>query len=636
MEVNYSYLKGRYQKSSKANTLKSTEMLNLKQFQDEVDHKIRKIELVANSFFYPVDRLKRILGITVGALTVFTTLYFLMFYNAVDWRMSTKEQMVDYLDHFKNGTTAQSFLVTHKGGEYHGIRQYFVCDQIDKARSEKFSCELKFIKEGAQGSDGKSLRVSGGADLPIVADVSSSLQDTRPRSSEPVLTTNSNPDINTKVNEERENLSAKEEVSMKRKVHPRNIIETSTIKPPKPNSQINATVSLNKQEEVISSKEDVPLETKVLPVIEIEPMKEVPEDQTTTYTEEVHEDSELSPVVPTAQAYRSKYSPEYASSTQTGSSHLRNNNIPLSTEPTRRVRAPVRERPATAHPSKSAIGNFRPPYSPPANYHFYESQHAQDSFQKASRQPSYYPSESIPLKEEPYSNQNSERDLYQNSEKLEPSRSQATAYYENYNPESVSQERPYIRGRKLASDIQSVPSIPLHQQSEESDSFQDFFLVMNDKVYNLQESSTGHPGIFRRVLQGILVVNIMIVVTLSISYLITKRLVFKKVNDTVIDMVIEENSESSIYKFFVYGNFQYIGVKINLLTEQCADGKFPSLNSDSYMLDHNVLQARKLHLIKKSKSKKSLQRLPNYRHIGLDNDLSRLEGSSLFLSDSLN
>ena len=195
----------------------------------------------------------------------------------------------------------------------------------------------------------------------------------------------------------------------------------------------------------------------------------------------------------------------------------------------------------------------------------------------------------------------------------------------------ANQFDPSSHGRKLAEVPGSV------EKGAQSDSYKDSLLIFENRVYQISEPSTGHLGFFRKFMLGVVILNLVVIVVISSSYIISEREILKKVNNTIIDMVIDENSESGIYKFFIYGNFQFIGVKVNLLTEQADDSKLSSLHSDSYMLDQNLPQSRKLHLIKKSKVKKTIQRNGNYKNVSQNNgDSFNLDGGSILLNDSTN
>jgi hypothetical protein len=263
---------------------------------------------------------------------------------------------------------------------------------------------------------------------------------------------------------------------------------------------------------------------------------------------------------------------------------------------------------------------------------------------QAAYTPEYYPRPVQPTQSQHmYEAYNGRQEAGQTPPSYEPA---APQYYQGYqrgripievedfNSDQSGYQYEYpqnYRGRKLAELAQSSP------QESGLSAYTNSLLVFENRVYQISEPSSGHLGFFRRLALGLTVLALVVVVVAFATYVISERQVLAKVNETIIDMVIDENSESGIYKFFIYGNFQFIGVKVSLLTEPAEDSKLGSLHSDSYMLDQNLLQSRKLHLIKKSKGKKGVQRNGNYKNVSQNNgDSFNLDGSSILLNDSTN
>ena len=71
--------------------------------------------------------------------------------------------------------------------------------------------------------------------------------------------------------------------------------------------------------------------------------------------------------------------------------------------------------------------------------------------------------------------------------------------------------------------------------------------------------------------------------------MLVDKSVAKRINETIINMVIVENNSSGIYKYFIYGDYKYVGVKVILKDAKIEDLKGESEATDSYTLDPNQI-----------------------------------------------
>ena len=93
-------------------------------------------------------------------------------------------------------------------------------------------------------------------------------------------------------------------------------------------------------------------------------------------------------------------------------------------------------------------------------------------------------------------------------------------------------------------------------------------LHFNEKIYYFRE-----PTFYQRfsllqiILTVLVLLNLVALLTMSLLLKLTQRQVDAKLNELIVDMMIEENSNSDLFKFYIYGNYRFIDVKIESLDE---------------------------------------------------------------------
>lgn len=580
MEINYSYVNGRYQRSSNLKGMKSTEMLNLKQFQDEVDKKIRKFELVASGFFFPLKTIKRILTVSISIFCILFAIYMTMFYLNLDWQRDGHEEFARYLNKSMNGTQVDITKLVEQNKSLQGLLQYYDCKNGDGKGDQNIVCMMKNLENDATVNQSSSLP----AEAKEQKQAESKIEEKA--NSEIGAKLNSIPDVNN-------NSKPIETVPDQKQSEPE-----SNLKKQSPKVETNNASVERPSEQYISKK----------------PASIIGKTHTTTNKNlnNHHAEQERKNIAP-SNAHGQKYTDQKKTSNPNTDSKYYSRGQTVSTPQYTSSQKPAYNQQQSSYNSDH--------YSRPN-----QNQHASHSFPLQSA----------------YEGYGEKRETYQSRPSYETTPQYNQGYQKGRIPIEVDdfnddqnsyqdQYAQYSRGRKLAEVT------PTSEKDTELNNYKNSFLVFENRVYQIGEPSTGHLGFFRKLMLGLVILNLIIIVVTSSTYIMSEREILKKVNDTIIDMVIDENSESGIYKFFIYGNFQFIGVKVNLLTEQADDSKLTSLHSDSYMLDQNLPQSRKLHLIKKNKVKKTIQRNGNYKNVSQNNgDSFNLDGGSILLNDSTN
>ena len=190
-------------------------------------------------------------------------------------------------------------------------------------------------------------------------------------------------------------------------------------------------------------------------------------------------------------------------------------------------------------------------------------------------------------------------------------------------PVSSSRQFPKMENRHRL--LQSVEQPQIDVKMFEKNTY----LVFDEKVYELEKVATNRLNFLQKMALSLLILSLLYITVASGTYFLVDKSVIKRINETIISMVIIENNSNGIYKFFIYGDYKYVGVKVIIKDAKMDDLRGVSQTSDSYMLDPNQIQARKLNLVKKNK--RNNQILKNtYRNLSN----SRGEISSLDLNES--
>jgi hypothetical protein len=576
MEINYRYIKGKYRKSEDFKAPRANEMLNLKQFQDQVDKKIRKFEIVTSGYFFPLKILKKIIKSSIVFSVLLLTFYIIMLFLKIDFVKSDGERFAKYLNLQSTATNSTNLdKLDEKKRAFSGNLTYFQCTPDQTNSSLDLSCLLKKIvfaeEDRTADSEASLLNTTDNALTGAQNEVDNEAKTTEKSLQDndlfkPILGDN----------------NGDEYVPIKNTGD----VTTEALVESKINNKLENNSDLAKSAEKLVSKPKDKLlkqnsEQNFLP--QKKNAKKELEITTPQFYSKAHEKS-------------NEYS-ENAASDQLEDLHSGHPNV---------QKHPTKETAKTQPIQQSLFKKHETEASTKS-----KSQHTNEALH--SKQKDNYQSKIAP--ELPKSHSSHQ---YSNA---------PAPYYSERHSRNLEEILPEVIPKNNTNPVSVSPIA----------SYQDSLLVLNGRVYQLSEPSNGHLGIIPKIVLVLVIFNLMVIVITAITYIVTEKQIFKKVNETVIDMVIEENSESGIYKFLIYGSFRSLGVKVNFLTQDYEEGKSSNGNSDSGMLDQNVLQTRKLHLIKKNKVKKSSQRqIGNYKNINQNQgDSFNLDTSSL-LNDSTN
>lgn len=170
--------------------------------------------------------------------------------------------------------------------------------------------------------------------------------------------------------------------------------------------------------------------------------------------------------------------------------------------------------------------------------------------------------------------------------------------------------------RMLQAVIQSVEITPKMLEKEA-------VLEINKRVYQLEKVKTWNLNWTQKLVIAGIIFILLYLAVIATTFFFAEKSVFKRINETLISLVIKENNSNGIYKYFIYGDYKYMGVKIIIKDASIDDLLIPGECQDFYKLDSNQIQARKLHLTKKNK-RHNVETRNNYKN--LNNSRSETSG----------
>jgi hypothetical protein len=135
-------------------------------------------------------------------------------------------------------------------------------------------------------------------------------------------------------------------------------------------------------------------------------------------------------------------------------------------------------------------------------------------------------------------------------------------------PEFFENLRSRERGRKLSGilsigDLSNSTLIDNADIVNSTESFLKSPVMINGKYYFLRKASYWqHISLLELLMMTILVFLLVAISTLLYVKKISQRKIDIKLNEIIIDMMIEENSQSDIFKFYIFRTYEFIDVKI--------------------------------------------------------------------------
>ena len=168
--------------------------------------------------------------------------------------------------------------------------------------------------------------------------------------------------------------------------------------------------------------------------------------------------------------------------------------------------------------------------------------------------------------------------------------------YRNTYERFATNKRSLSRGRKL----QEIPTPEVSVEATEISpieskviDLENISVRFDNKLFKMQTPSMFSYLSWPRKCIVLLLLSSLICLTItSLIYKLLKKSIEKELNNTLIQMLIEENAQSEIFKFYMFDNFEYLDVKVDILGSEGEDQN-SSLRSDNYIIDKHSIQLKK-------------------------------------------
>jgi hypothetical protein len=523
MELNYQYFDGRYEKVRHSKVQKMNEILNLKNFQEEVDRRIRKFEHVVHSSQFAPSILHRMLIYAIAVFALVSCILFAVSYLRVD--SSTYRKVTAYNQVLESKVELGSGILTNStitaAQELASLtttpEKFFDCVYFDENQKRGVKCIMEEIR--------------------IPLSVAKNDSDT--------------------------NLST---------------VEKAT----------NGTMARGDSEEKSVTDGDI------TSLAQIEAVYKLPKGRSAYSHEGKDKETQAKPEKDAENKPKSSDNKKNKSSipeetlTKIESSDSTNNQLFQSDSQTESAVPLTTEGPSVPSSHKKELTNSKNKKSA------YEStqtssershQHTGSKDHKSSQLPS--------------------KDLTKNSGK--PKNHQSA--YLSKEPASLGKnQRRNLQGVYNETSIDPKTSTePVANSNANFDQFLKSPLIIDGSAYYLKKNNYLQKiSSIQVVLTVILLMTLVSILTLIIAKKVTKNEIDFRLNRQIVEMMFEENSQSDNYKFYIFGSYEYIDVKVEALsqapgdrtsllltgTDQLNDGRVRPLNSASKMSQYFDLKGR--------------------------------------------
>lgn len=520
MELNYQYINGRYEKVRHSKMQKMNEILNLKHFQEEVDRRIRKFEYVVHGSEFAPAILHRVLVYTIALFALVASILFVVSYLRVDSttykKVSAYNQVLESKAELGNGILTNNTISAAQDLAALTVppQKFFDCIFFDENEKKGVKCLMQEIR--------------------IALNVSKTAEEVNTSSD---LIDNNKPNENSKDSSKNKNNGPQSNLN-EQDALPDDATSLTQIEKsfqlPKGRSAHHNEPNHKNDEETDRQEDDKKHKSKI-------EQNSTPDktDQPSKEKEEPHDSQEDSV------SKSNEQSQEQQAVLASLPSASKDQNIEF---------ANSKEKKSGGQSSQSPLSKHKPNSNQSLSHYKNSKEHKNH-------------------KALPYSVE-SKRKNQGHQESATSKNHQTTHSSRDTNAKGWNQRRNLQEVfNRTASSNQTEPTqaIPARQNSS-FDSFLKSPLIIDGSSYYLkkygylQKMTSSQIG-----LTIFLVINLVAIITLVIAKNLTKNETDSRLNRLIIEMMFEENSQSDSYKFYIFGSYEYIDVKVEVVSQSPCD-----------------------------------------------------------------